>query len=52
MEITKTNRNESFAETRPHFNKQETEILIQLNLGKADAWSIASGNWNAYNFYP
>ena len=42
MEITKQNRDESFAETRPHFNKQETEILVQLNLGKTDAWSIAS----------
>ena len=42
MNLTKQTRDESFAETRPHFNKQETEILIQLNLGKADAWSIAS----------
>ncbi len=42
MDIAKQTRNESLAETRPHFNKQESEILIQLNLGKTDAWSIAS----------
>jgi len=42
MDIAKQTRNKSYAETRPHFNNQETQILIQINLGKKDAWSIAA----------
>lgn len=35
------NRRESFVQTRPTFTEQEQQVMIQINMGVTDAWSIS-----------
>lgn len=34
------NRRDSYNQTKPRFTEQEQQVLIQLNFGVTDAWSI------------
>ncbi len=35
-------RSESFAKSKPRFTEQENQVILQLNMGIRDAWSIAN----------
>lgn len=41
MKITKQNKLDSYNESKPKFTDQEQRVLIQLNFGISDAWSIS-----------
>ena len=41
MSISKKNKADSYSESRPKFTEQEQQVLIQLNFGISDAWSIS-----------
>lgn len=36
------NRRESFIKSKPRFTEQEHQVMLQLNMGICDAWSIAN----------
>lgn len=36
------NRRESFQKSKPKFTEQEHQVLMQLNMGLNDAWSISN----------
>lgn len=40
MNTSKKNKIDSFHESKMKFTEQEQQVLIQLNLGISDAWSI------------
>lgn len=41
MKITKQNKFDSYNESKPKFTEQEQQVMIQLNFGFTDAWSIS-----------
>ncbi len=40
MSIAKKNKRDSYDESKPKFTDQEQQVLIQLNFGFSDAWTI------------
>lgn len=41
MKTAKQNKIDSYHESKPKFTEQEQQVLIQLNFGISDAWSIS-----------
>jgi len=41
MNTSHRNKIDSFNESKPKFTEQEQQVLIQLNCGISDAWSIS-----------
>jgi len=41
MNTARKNKIDSFNESKPKFTEQEQQVLIQLNCGITDAWSIS-----------
>ena len=41
MTTAKRNKADSYHESKPKFTEQEQQVLIQLNFGISDAWSIS-----------
>lgn len=40
MNIARKNKTDSFHESKPMFTDQEQQVLVNINLGISDAWSI------------
>ena len=41
MTTARKNKIDSYHESKPKFTEQEQQVLIQLNFGISDAWSIS-----------
>lgn len=41
MNTARKNKSDSYYESKPKFTEQEQTVLIQLNFGISDAWSIS-----------
>lgn len=42
MTRSRQHRRESYQKTKPRFTEQENSVLLQLNMGLNDAWSISN----------
>ena len=41
MTTARKNKSDSYHESKPKFTEQEQQVIIQLNFGISDAWSIS-----------